>query len=380
MNREFTLPSFTRRDPRFSVHHLHCAPIQSHRAGNTALETSMPKLGTPPTEITGRDDGCGELSQAIKEGESVLVLGGGKMCSLAAQVVGSNGQAIGIRRDSDSGGLSEYENVEFRKGSFHDFALDLDAFDEYLKANPIRSANDWIRAEAFADELRRESPLVEDESIDVVIADAALESVNETNRERLFSEVFRVLRIGGRAVIHAITSDEPITEDFAQSQKLEAKGVCGSIVETELLAAFEAAGFHGLQILGRQKEPLAAVEGIEFRTMTVAAHKGESGECLDGHHAVVYRGPWKAVLDDDGQTLHRGERMAVCARSFERFTQQPYADELIAIEPQIPVPEEARQPMDCRSEKTRDPRVSKGRAAREDESHKHSHPPGGSCC
>ncbi len=66
--------------------------------------------------------------------------------------------------------------------------------------------------------------------------------------------------------------------------------------------------------------------------------------------------------------------MAVCARTFERFTRPPYADELIAIEPHEPVAEEDREPMNCRSEQTRDPRVTKGQSPRE------THLPGNECC
>jgi arsenite methyltransferase len=340
----------------------------------------MPKLAAPPAKVTERETVHDAISQFIQVGETVLALSDGKILSIASQFVGTDGQVIGIRCDGKTGGVPDVENVELRKGSLHDLALDLETFAEYLAENPIRSADDWIRAEAHAEELRQESPLVDDESIDVVIADGVLESVSETNRERFFSEMFRVLRIGGRAVIRAIASDESITDDCKQRKAVEKRGVRGSIVETELFGALEAAGFHGLQILDRQEVPLATVEGIEFRRMTIAAHKGESGECLDGHHAVIYRGPWKAVLDDEGQTLHRGERMAVCARSFERFTQPPYANELIAIEPQVPVAEQEMQSMDCRSEKTRDPRVSKGFAPREEASHSHSHHHGDSCC
>jgi arsenite methyltransferase len=340
----------------------------------------MPKLATVPAAITERESDRAAISQFIQVGETVLALSGGKFLSIASQIVGPKGQVIGIGLDGAIGDMPELENVELRKASIHDLALDLEAFDEYLTANPIRSADDWIRAEAHAEELRQDSPLVEDESIDVIVADGVLESVSETNRERFFSELFRVLRIGGRAVIRAIVCDELVTHRLEQNQAIESNGLSGAFLESELFGALEAAGFHGLQILDRQEDPLAVLEGIEFRRMTIASHKGESGECLDGHHAVIYRGPWKAVLDDEGQTLHRGERMAVCARSFERFTQPPYANELIAIEPQVAVAEQEMQPMDCRSEKTRDPRVSKGLAPCELASHSHSHHHGDSCC
>jgi len=67
-------------------------------------------------------------------------------------------------------------------------------------------------------------------------------------------------------------------------------------------------------VLERQAEPWRTVEGIEFRSVTVAAYKGKEGACLDQKLAVVYRGPWKYVEDDDGHILRRGVRTAVCER------------------------------------------------------------------
>jgi SAM-dependent methyltransferase len=311
--------------------------------------------------------------------------GGGKICFIAAQIVGPDGCVIGVDRNDDMLALARryqrevgdrigYHNTEFRKGSIQDLALDLAAFEAYLAEHPIRSANDWLRAEAYADELRHASPLVADESIDVVISNCVLNLVREADRRQLFEEVYRVLRVGGRAAISDIVCDEPAPDHLKHDHNLWSGCISGAFVESELLAAFEAAGFHGLRIAARQPEPWAVVEGIEFRSLTVEAYKDEAGPCLDGHHAVIYRGPWKAVLDDDGQTLHRGERMAVCARSFERFSQPPYADELFAIAPREPVPPEEMQPMDCRSEQTRDPRVSKGVEPGENRL------PGASCC
>ena len=340
-----------------------------------------------PAEIVERDYGCGDPSRHVREGETVLDLGsgGGKICYIAAQIVGPTGRVVGVDRNDDMLALARryqreigdrlgYHNTEFRKASIQDLALDLEAFEKYLAENPIRSANDWLQAEAHAEELRHAAPLIADESVDVVVSNCVLNLVHESDRRRLFEEVFRVLRVGGRAVISDITSDEPVPEHLKHDHELWSGCISGAFVESDFLAAFEAAGFHGLRIVDRQAEPWAVVDGIEFRSLTVEAHKGEEGPCLDAHHAVIYRGPWKAVLDDDGQTLHRGERMAVCARTFERFAQPPYADELIAIEPHEPVAEENRKPMNCRSEQVRDPRVTKGQSPRE------THLPGSECC
>ena len=47
--------------------------------------------------------------------------------------------------------------------------------------------------------------------------------------------------------------------------------------EDLFLEAFEAAGFHGIQIEQRQAEPWRIVEGLEFRSITVSACKGKQG-------------------------------------------------------------------------------------------------------
>jgi tRNA A58 N-methylase Trm61 len=49
-------------------------------------------------EVLERDYGCGDPSRHLREGESVLDLGSGtgKICFIAAQVVGPAGRVIGI--------------------------------------------------------------------------------------------------------------------------------------------------------------------------------------------------------------------------------------------------------------------------------------------
>ena len=79
-----------------------------------------------------------------------------------------------------------------------------------------------------------------------------------------------------------------------------------------LNAAFEEAGFYGTEILARQSEPWAVVEGIEFRSLMLQAFKGKQGPCLDRKQAVIYTGPWKAVIDDNGHLVENDiNRLAV---------------------------------------------------------------------
>src|SRR5689334_20207941 len=51
-----------------------------------------------PQEVIDRDYGCGDPSKYLREGETVLDLGSGtgKICFVAAQIVGAKGRVIGV--------------------------------------------------------------------------------------------------------------------------------------------------------------------------------------------------------------------------------------------------------------------------------------------
>jgi len=126
------------------------------------------------------------------------------------------------------------------------------------------------------------------------------------------------------------------------------------------LKAFEEAGFHGIEIAARQSEPWRTVEGIEFRSLTVVARKGKQGPCLERNQAVVYRGPFKKVEDDDDHVYYRGERMAVCDKTFRLLGKEPYAAQFEFVEPLEAIPPEKAKPFDCGRPRHRHPRETKG--------------------
>lgn len=326
-----------------------------------------------PKEIIERDYGCGDPSKHVSAGETVLDLGsgGGKICYIAAQVVGATGMVIGVDRNDDMLELARkyqapladklgYANVDFRKGSIQDLALNLESFESYLADNPVQSSSDWLRAEAHAETLRASAPLVESDSVDVVVSNCVLNLVGKADRQQLFAEIFRVLRRGGRAVISDIVCDEPVPEHLQNDPNLWSGCISGAFVEDEFLQAFADAHFYGSEIVSRQEEAWATVEGIEFRSVTVCAYKGKEGDCLDQKQAVIYNGPWSQVMDDDGHTLYRGKRMAVCGKMFEIYSGEPYASQITPVPPHEPVALENAHEFDCHSNSIRDARASKG--------------------
>lgn len=130
--------------------------------------------------------------------------------------------------------------------------------------------------------------------------------------------------------------------------------------EDLFLKAFEDAGFYGIRLLKRDAQPWQTVQGIEFRSVTVKAFKGKQGDCFELNQAVVYRGPFREVLDDDGHRLRRGDRVAVCDKTFNLYRKSPYAEHFEFIEPRVPVKPEEAKPYDCGRTKLRHPRETKG--------------------
>ena len=239
-----------------------------------------------PAEVIEKDYGCGDPSQHVHADETVLDLGSGtgKICFIAAQVVGPKGRVIGVDMTDDmlevarrnAPVVSErlgYANVEFRKGRIQDLALDLELLDTMLQERPVRDTASYLEAEALADKLREQSPLIPTATMDVVVSNCVLNLVATRHRQQLFQEIFRVLKIGGRAVISDIVAGVEVPAHLQQDSQLWSGCISGAFTEAAFIQAFASAGFGRLEILQRGTTPWQIVEGIAFHSMTVQAWK-----------------------------------------------------------------------------------------------------------
>jgi SAM-dependent methyltransferase len=326
-----------------------------------------------PAEVIEKDYGCGDPSKHLHPGETVLDLGSGtgKICFIASQVFGPTGRVIGVDMTDYMLEVANrnapivaknigHANVEFRKGRIQDLALDLDLLDKELANHPISSAASFLAADELAAELRVKQPLVVTESIDVVVSNCVLNLVESRLKRQLFDEIFRVLKRGGRAVISDIVSDEKIPVHLQDDPYLWSGCISGAYTEEGFLKAFADAGFHGIEILKRDDAPWQAVEGIEFRSVTIRAWKGKQGPCFERNQAVIYKGPFLKVLDDDGHAMERGKRYAVCDKTFQIYQRPPYRDFFNFVEPLTPIAPDEAQTFDCTRTELRHPKETKG--------------------
>ncbi len=253
-------------------------------------EYDKPSLDLLPQEIVEKDYGCGDPSKHVRTGETVVDLGSGagKICYMLSHKVGAEGRIIGVDFNDDMLSLSRkyldemadklgYRNIRFVKGKIQDLALDLDRAQSWLDQHPIATVEGLYEFQAECDRLRREEPLIANGSVDVIVSNCVLNLARPEDKGKLFDEMYRVLRKGGRAVISDIVCDEDPTPEIKADPELWSGCIAGAMREDEFLEMFEQAGFYGIEILVRQDEPWQVIDGIEFRSVTVQAFKGKEG-------------------------------------------------------------------------------------------------------
>jgi arsenite methyltransferase len=306
-------------------------------------------LAALPEEIIARDYGCGDPSRYVQAGDVVLDLGsgGGKICYLAAQLVGPQGRVIGVDMNDDMLALArKYQSdmasklggdrVRFLKGYIQDLALDVEALDRYLREHPVHDRQGYAELRAWEARQRQEQPLIADASVDLVISNCVLNLVSDDEKEQLVREIFRVLKPGGRIAVSDIVSDRPIPAMLKQDAELWSGCISGAFQDSEFLRTFADNGFHAVCYDKWEAQPWRVVEGIEFRAVTLTACKGVTAGSHTEDRSLIYRGPFAAVIDDTGQRYVRGERSQVTAVQHAWLTDAAYRGAF--IDPQSETP------------------------------------------
>ncbi len=164
--------------------------------------------------------GCGNprAIASLKEGEVVVDLGsgGGFDCFLAAPEVGESGKVIGIdmtpemiskaRKNASKG---KYQTVEFRLGEI-------------------------------------ENMPVADNTADVIISNCVINL--SPDKERVFTEAFRILKPKGRLAISDIVATAELPEEMKNDKDLLAGCMAGATDITALARMMKEAGFTDVKI------------------------------------------------------------------------------------------------------------------------------------
>jgi len=195
-------------------------------AGESTSQSASIALGYSDKNVTSvpvganMGLGCGnpQAIASLQPEETVLDLGsgGGFDCFLAATAVGKQGHVIGVDMTYEMIGKSRnnalkagFDHVEFRLGEI-----------EHL---PIA-----------------------DETIDVIISNCVINLSPE--KEKVFSEAFRVLKPGGRLAISDIVATTELPDSIKGDMALMTGCMAGASPINELESILTKLGFHEIRI------------------------------------------------------------------------------------------------------------------------------------
>jgi ubiquinone/menaquinone biosynthesis C-methylase UbiE len=116
---------------------------------------------------------------------------------------------------------------------------------------------------------------LDNEIAHLVISNCTLNHVR--NKTKVWAEIYRLLKNGGRFVISDIYSNEPVPEEYANDPIAVAECWAGSITKSEYIDIIKTSGFKDFQIL-EESQPYPKGK-IEVSSFTITAIKDEYSCC-----------------------------------------------------------------------------------------------------
>lgn len=243
-----------------------------------------------------------------------------------------------------------------------DLRRDAAAMQAQLQRFIVRDLDGYLALDESLSRHFDSAPCLADGCVDTLVADFVMNRLTQTEAALAMAEAFRVLRRNGRFFCAMLVGDAALAQP---SEVRSAPGGRRLRVPDERSAVqtMEDAGFHGIVLHWTGSDNPTAVDRIDdsdVRMAVLEAYKGKQGPCFELGQAVVYRGPWRQVSDDDGHVYPRGERVAVCAKTYALLMREPYGDAFIGLR-SINEPELKDAVLfDCHTPAVRDPRITKG--------------------
>lgn len=196
-----------------------CGPSENKIAGYTVMQDEYDHLQGYVAEAD-LGLGCGLPTEhaGIKEGNTVVDLGSGagNDVFVARAIAGDSGKVIGIDMTEEMIAKANrnnqklgYKNVEFKLGDIENMPLE----------NAIA---------------------------DVVVSNCVLNLVPD--KQKAFSEIFRVLKIGGHFCVSDIVIKGNLPENLKKSAEMYAGCVAGAIQQDDYLKIIEESGFKNVEI------------------------------------------------------------------------------------------------------------------------------------
>lgn len=240
-----------------------------------------------PDEVLKISYGCGTPAglATVRPGETVLDIGsgGGIDCFEAARLVGPAGRVIGI--------------------DMTDTMLEIARRNAPVVARNLGHTSSVVE---FRKGMANAMP-VEDSTIDLVISNCVINLAPD--KRKVFGEMFRVIKPGGRFTISDIVSDQIVPQYLIHDTAKWGDCLSGALTVADYLGGLVEAGFMGVHQL--TFTPWQVIDGIHFLSLTLTGYKIVPGSRSQILRFATLRGPFKQVIDERGRTFRRGVPQAI---------------------------------------------------------------------
>lgn len=154
------------------------------------------------------------------------------------------------------------------------FVYGIDVTEEMIRKATSTATKMGVENVKFIQADLEQIPL-EDETAHLIISNCTLNHV--TNKAKVWAEIYRLLKNGGRFVISDIYSSEPVPEEYANDPEAVAECWAGSVTKAEYLKIIKEAGFKAIKIL-EESQPYPKGK-IQVSSFTITAEKDEFSCC-----------------------------------------------------------------------------------------------------
>lgn len=267
-------------------------------------------------EVKDKFYGCGSPIPLALEGKTVLDLGSGtgRDCFLLSKLVGARGRVTGVDM------TDEQLNVAERHVDYH------------MKKFGLKEPNvQFIKG--YIEDL--ESAGIKSSSVDVVVSNCVINL--SPSKERVFSEIFRVLKPGGELFFSDVFSSRRIPSELREDPVLVGECLGGALYTEDFRRLLQKLGCNDYRLTSRTKisllndEIIRKAGLIDFYSMTVRAFKLDlEDRCEDFGQIAIYLGtipenPNAFVLDDH-HVFEKGKPMPICGNTASMLKDTRYGE------------------------------------------------------